>query len=75
MPQFLSETNGEMYHWLHNYVADHPLPNFADRTTPEEWLSELASSPLAKVRSPGQASFVSPVTAEAALGEREVSPR
>lgn len=72
---YLSETNGELHYFLHNYVAEHPLP-LAAETDADEWLVALASSPLSEVVDPRRSSVASVAAAAAALqGKREVSPR
>lgn len=75
MLNYLSETNGELHFFLHNYVSEHPLP-LAGETDPDAWLVELASSPFTRVNDPRR-STVPSVAAAAAVthGEREVSPR
>lgn len=72
---YLSETNGEQHLWLHNWVADNPIP-LSGATDADEWLVRLATTPLTKVQDPRRSS-VATVAAEAAVlhGEREVSPR
>ena len=72
---YLSETNGELHLWLHNYISDHPLP-LDGRVDADEWIVALSASPLTKVQDPARSSVVSPAALEAVLhGEREVSPR
>lgn len=72
---YLSETNGELHFFLHNYVAEHPLP-LAPETDADAWLVALASSPLSEVQDPRRSSVPSAAAAAAALqGKREVSPR
>ena len=73
--QFLQETNGEMHMRLHNYIADHPVVMSDGSATADQWIAELAAQPLTRLKNPGRASFVSAAAMEAALGEREVSPR
>ncbi|KAI8473638.1 MAG: hypothetical protein J3K34DRAFT_410087 [Monoraphidium minutum] len=72
---YLSETNGEQHLWLHNYVADTPLP-LSGETDADEWLARLATTPLTMVQDPRRSS-VPTVAAQTAVlhGVREVSPR
>jgi len=42
---YLSETNGELHFFLHNYLADNPLPLSGDSDA-DAWLATLASTPL-----------------------------
>uniref|UniRef100_A0A383VAX8 Uncharacterized protein n=1 Tax=Tetradesmus obliquus TaxID=3088 RepID=A0A383VAX8_TETOB len=72
---YLSETNGELHFFLHNYLSEHPLP-LAGETDADAWLVELASSPYTTVSDPRRSS-VPTVAAQAAVmqGERAVSPR
>ncbi|GLC44394.1 hypothetical protein PLESTB_000474400 [Pleodorina starrii] len=72
---YLSETNGELHFFLHNYWADQPLV-MDGSTDADEWLVRLAATPWTKVQDPRRSSVVS-AAAEAAVmnGEREVSPR
>ncbi|GBF98886.1 hypothetical protein Rsub_11524 [Raphidocelis subcapitata] len=72
---YLSETNGEQHLWLHNFVADHPLP-LSGETDADEWVARLATCPLTTVQDPRRSSVPTAVAAAAVLqGEREVSPR
>jgi hypothetical protein len=72
---YLSETNGEQHLFLHNYVADNPLP-LAGEADADEWVARLATSPLTTVQDPRRSSVPSVAAAAAVLqGEREVSPR
>ncbi|WIA12739.1 hypothetical protein OEZ85_006377 [Tetradesmus obliquus] len=72
---YLSETNGELHFFLHNYLSEHPLP-LAGETDADAWLVELASSPYTTVSDPRRSS-VPTVAAKAVVmqGERAVSPR
>lgn len=72
---YLSETNGELHFWLHNYWSEHPLP-LDPRIDPDDWIVELACCPLTKVNDPRRSSVVSAAAVSAVMhGEREVSPR
>lgn len=72
---YLSETNGELHYFLHNYISAHPLI-MDGSLDPDNWLVELAAAPWQMVQDPRRSSVVSPASAAAALqGEREVSPR
>jgi len=72
---YLSETNGELHYFLHNYISDNPL-SLDPRVDPDEWLVKLASTPLTTVSDPRRSSIVCPASVAAATrGEREVSPR
>jgi hypothetical protein len=72
---YLSETNGELHFFLHNYISDHPLP-LGGTVDPDEWLVALASTPLSKVQDPRRSSVATAAShAAATAGEREVSPR
>lgn len=72
---YLSETNGELHYFLHCYVADNPLSLDASRD-PDDWLTDLATSPLTTVTDPRRSAVVSAATLAAATqGERSVSPR
>jgi hypothetical protein len=72
---YLSETNGELHFFLHNYVSEHPLPLGGD-LDPDDWLVQLASTPFTKVQDPRRSSVPSAAAAAAVTqGEREVSPR
>lgn len=72
---YLSETNGELHFFLHNYISDNPLP-LGGTVDPDEWLVALASTPLSKVKDPRRSSVASAAShAAATAGEREVSPR
>ena len=75
MLNYLSETNGEMHFFLNNYVADHPLP-MNGSTDADDWIVDLASTPLSRVQDPSRSSVPSVAAAAAVLqGVREVSPR
>ena len=37
---YLSETNGELHFFLHNYVSEHPLP-LDGKADPDEWLTQV----------------------------------
>ncbi|GIL73184.1 hypothetical protein Vretimale_4766 [Volvox reticuliferus] len=72
---YLSETNGELHYFLHNYWAENPMV-MDGSTDADEWLVRLASTPWTKVQDPRRSSVVSAAAAAAVLnGEREVSPR
>eukprot|EP00877_Chromochloris_zofingiensis_P002554 jgi/Chrzof1/1229/Cz01g45160.t1 len=86
---YLSETNGELHYYLHNYVSEHPIPLSAD-TDADEWLVALATTPYTKfdqqpafslassikVQDPRRSSVPSAAAAAAVMqGGREVSPR
>ncbi|KAG1660898.1 hypothetical protein FOA52_015940 [Chlamydomonas sp. UWO 241] len=72
---YLSETNGELHFFLHNYVADNPL-SLDGRVDPDDWLAQLASSPLLRVSDPSRSSVPSAAAlAAVTAGEREVSLR
>ncbi|KAG2499951.1 hypothetical protein HYH03_002236 [Edaphochlamys debaryana] len=72
---YLSETNGELHFYLHNYWADNPLV-VDPAVDADEWLVKLATTPLTKVQDPRRSSVVTAAAAAAVLnGEREVSPR
>lgn len=46
---YLAETNGELHFFLHNYVSERPLP-LDPAVDADDWLVELATTPLTKVR-------------------------
>lgn len=72
---YMQETNGEMHLFLHNYVSDHPLP-LDGGIDADDWLIQLASTPLTRIQDPSRSSVPSLAAAAAVLnGEREVSPR
>eukprot|EP00878_Enallax_costatus_P006853 GHUV01007181.1.p1 GENE.GHUV01007181.1~~GHUV01007181.1.p1 ORF type:complete len:247 (+),score=27.52 GHUV01007181.1:42-782(+) len=72
---YLSETNGELHFFLHNYISENSLPLAGD-TDADEWLIALASSPLTSVQDPRRSSVASVAAAAAVTqGTREVSPR
>lgn len=72
---YLSETNGELHFFLHNYISENPLPLAGD-TDADAWLVSLASSPLTSVQDPRRSSIPSAAAAAAVTqGKREVSPR
>lgn len=72
---YLSETNGELHYFLHNYVSENPIPLSGD-TDADAWLVALASSPLTSVQDPRRSSVASVAAAAAVTqGKREVSPR
>ncbi|GLI69103.1 hypothetical protein VaNZ11_013650 [Volvox africanus] len=72
---YLSETNGELHFFLHNYWAENPMV-MDGSTDADEWLVRLAATPWTKVQDPRRSSVVSAAAAAAVLnGEREVSPR
>lgn len=72
---YLSETNGELHFFLHNYISENPLPLAGDSDA-DEWLVALASSPLTSVQDPRRSSVPSVAAAAAVTqGMREVSPR
>ncbi|CAD7701607.1 unnamed protein product [Ostreobium quekettii] len=69
---YLEETNPQLHYFLHAHVVEHPLK--MDGSS-EDWLTELAATPLTKVRDPRR-STAPTMEAEAAVkGEKEVSPR
>ncbi|KAG2450240.1 hypothetical protein HYH02_000337 [Chlamydomonas schloesseri] len=72
---YLSETNGELHFFLHNYWAEHPLA-VDPAVDADEWLVQLAATPWTKVQDPRRSSVVSAAAQAAVMnGEREVSPR
>ncbi|KXZ56825.1 hypothetical protein GPECTOR_1g744 [Gonium pectorale] len=72
---YLSETNGELHYFLHNYWAEQPLV-MDGSTDADEWLVKLAATPFTRIQDPRRSSVVSAAAAAAVLnGEREVSPR
>eukprot|EP00899_Mesostigma_viride_P009692 jgi/Mesvir1/18724/Mv01237-RA.1 len=71
---YLQETSGELHLFLHNYVADHPLPAINAEDS-DEWLVELAATPFQNIANPGRSSIVCDASLDAATTTREVSPR
>lgn len=73
---YLQETNGELHHYLHNFLVNNPFPGASDERTAEQLLADLACTPLTSVSDPRRSSVCGPAGEEAYLrGKREVSPR
>lgn len=73
---YLQETNGESHLFLHEYLVNHPLPATDDEHGAEQWLADLACTPLTLVSDPRRSSVCGPAGEETYLrGKREVSPR